>query len=275
MKAPEELLKIQQWFGELISHPLNDKQKLDFSTSCRDNVVRRAAEYILPSPTLKPRERIEIYNQQYWWRLLGVLRGNFPSLVACLGEKEFDRKVGVPYLLAHPSTNWSIDRLGDALPEWLKGDDERINTLAHIDRAYLQSLFGERSPIRNDAATSQGLQLQLRLQGHLQLLVVSHRVLEWRRSVVDAKGKGTPPLSSLKALDEAMGCAIYRDAEGRRMGLYIPKLQMEWLSLFRRPCSLLDSIDWIEFLDPSKSVLAGHSLNEWIRQAIQLCWLKA
>src|SRR5690349_7461016 len=53
---------------------------------------RAAAEkYIKPNDRLTSFERLQIYNQQYWWRLLGAFGEDFRGLNAVLGERKFDR----------------------------------------------------------------------------------------------------------------------------------------------------------------------------------------
>ena len=56
-----------------------------------------AAQFIKPNDRLDSFERLQIYNQQYWWRLLGNFAEDFRGLRAVLGERKFDR-LAVAYL---------------------------------------------------------------------------------------------------------------------------------------------------------------------------------
>ena len=46
-----------------------------------------AASYIKPNDRLTSFERLEIYNRQYWFRVLGSMVEDFPGLRAVLGER--------------------------------------------------------------------------------------------------------------------------------------------------------------------------------------------
>ncbi len=84
----------------------------------RTNAVT-AAQIIKPNDRLTSFDRLEIYNQQYWWRLLGCFNDDFRGVRAVIGERKFDR-LAVEYLEAHGSTSWSLRNLGQDLPAFLK-----------------------------------------------------------------------------------------------------------------------------------------------------------
>jgi len=60
---------------------------------------------------LGPEERIDIYAQMYYARLLAVLREDFPRVAAILGCARFDAIVRA-YLACYPSTHPSLRHLG-------------------------------------------------------------------------------------------------------------------------------------------------------------------
>src|SRR6267378_4030914 len=59
-----------------------------------------AEKFIKPNDRLTAFERLQIYNQQYWWRLLGAFAEDFRGLRAVLGERKFD-KLAIAYVEAH------------------------------------------------------------------------------------------------------------------------------------------------------------------------------
>src|SRR5437868_5990694 len=61
-----------------------------------------AASIIKPNDRLTSFERLEIYNRQYWFRLLDVMEEDFPGLRAVLGPAGFDR-LARAYLAKYPS----------------------------------------------------------------------------------------------------------------------------------------------------------------------------
>jgi len=76
--------------------------------------------YITSSPTLKPHQRIELYNQQYWWRLVRVMQENFPLLTRLFGYYEFNESIATPYLLKYPPSKWTLNALGEHIERWVE-----------------------------------------------------------------------------------------------------------------------------------------------------------
>jgi hypothetical protein len=76
-----------------------------------------------PSPALAPPERLRIYADMYFWRLLGVLRDDFPRVAELLGSERFAALAGA-YLQAHPSENGSVRHVGRHLARFMteRGD---------------------------------------------------------------------------------------------------------------------------------------------------------
>ncbi|MFN8544882.1 MAG: DNA-binding domain-containing protein [Candidatus Binatia bacterium] len=73
---------------------------------------------ITPGPRLAPATRFQVYANAYLWRLLDVLRGDFPRVAAWQGEEEF-AAVAHDYFAATPSTHPSLRHLGAAFPTFL------------------------------------------------------------------------------------------------------------------------------------------------------------
>src|SRR5205807_7246786 len=71
-------------------------------------------EFIKPNDRLTSFERIEIYNRQYWFRLIDCLYDDYPGLLAVLGPKKFHRLV-IEYLDANPSRSFTLRNLGSRL----------------------------------------------------------------------------------------------------------------------------------------------------------------
>ncbi len=77
-----------------------------------------AASYIKPNSLLTSFERLEIYNRQYWFRVIAAVSEDFPALQVVLGQEKFDSLV-LGYLRENPSTSFSLRNLGARLPAWL------------------------------------------------------------------------------------------------------------------------------------------------------------
>jgi hypothetical protein len=75
-------------------------------------------ERILPSRTLTAIERLDIYRGMYELRLEGALRIDYPGLLHFLGEERFT-ELSRLYIREHPSRSYTLNRLGDRLPDFL------------------------------------------------------------------------------------------------------------------------------------------------------------
>ena len=140
-KVPKNLRKIQEWFGGIIAQPVDLNSRINPITPSGQSIEKESALFISPSPTLQPSDRIQIYNQQYWWRLFSSLHESFPFLLRLFGYREFNQKVATPYLVKYPPNHWALCFLGQRLPRWAEeeyheGDKQLILDAANIDWTY-------------------------------------------------------------------------------------------------------------------------------------------
>jgi hypothetical protein len=75
-------------------------------------------QVVTRSRALSAIERLDIYNRAYFGRLLECLREEYSVLAFALGEELFDA-FAVGYLQTHPSTSYTLGKLGESFPEYL------------------------------------------------------------------------------------------------------------------------------------------------------------
>jgi Putative DNA-binding domain len=78
-----------------------------------------AAQYIKPNERLTSFERLEIYNRQYWFRVLASMAEDFPGLRAILGQRRFEDMCRA-YLAECRSRSFTLRNLGARLETWLR-----------------------------------------------------------------------------------------------------------------------------------------------------------
>src|SRR5277367_6509665 len=147
---PNTLLDMQIWFAKIITSPLQECDQANlpvYQSHLIDDIRGRIAS----SPQLKSEERIGIYHQQYWWRLISIMQELYPSLVHLFGYEEFNRLIAEPYLLDCPPQDWFLSRIGSNIPDWLKKNYQEKNAslvleLASLDLAYERLIFTEILP---------------------------------------------------------------------------------------------------------------------------------
>ena len=99
--------------------PLTSSERMQRRAPGGGSMKRYASRFIKPNDRLTSFERLEIYNRQYWFRVLPALGEDFPGLRAVLGAKRFDA-VAQAYLIANPSRSFTLRDLGSSMESWLR-----------------------------------------------------------------------------------------------------------------------------------------------------------
>lgn len=98
-------------------------------------------EVISDDDRLTAAERVAIYGEMYWRRLLDVLREDFSRTSRLLGDETF-ATIARAYLAAHPSRHPSIARVGEAFPDFISSHadvPDHVSDLARLEWARLES----------------------------------------------------------------------------------------------------------------------------------------
>jgi hypothetical protein len=177
------LLELQRRMAEDVMRPLTPDFRMQSSTRDGSSTHELAETYIKPNDLLSSFDRLEIYNRQYWFRVIGAVAEDFPGLLAVLGEEKFDRLV-LAYLKENPSTSFTLRNLGSKLPHWLEGHSEfaprrhdLLVDVAKLEWAYIESFDNASlSPLSELDISNLTAESQLSLQPHLQLLALRYPV---------------------------------------------------------------------------------------------------
>lgn len=117
---PCNLDQIQQWMQTVIMHPdgivagmasERARDQIDIDPDQIEKIVRR-------SHRQTSTERMQIYANAYYARLVECLREEFPALAHTLGEETFDG-FAFHYLQEHPSQSYTLAHLGKNFPRYL------------------------------------------------------------------------------------------------------------------------------------------------------------
>ena len=219
------LLELQRRMAEDVRRPLTPEYEMQETTEGGESTKMVAESYIAPNARLTSFERLEIYNRQYWFRLISAVAEDFPTLNAVLGQSRFDALI-LAYLAAHPSTSWTLRNLGGKLPAFLEVHPEfagrrhrLVVDVAKLEWAYVEAFDGAyRAPLTDDDARAVGPETKLSLQPHLQLLSLSYPV----DNLVLAVKKGAPETEIVS------GAASQR---ARRVWVTLPPMRQERIHL--------------------------------------------
>lgn len=118
--SPRPLRALQSWLQAVITHPegVRDgalspeaQRVIRLSRGEVESVIRR-------SRNLTSEERLGIYANAYYARLLECLAEVYPVLARALGEEVFN-SFAFEYLQRYPSRSYTLTRLGESFPRFL------------------------------------------------------------------------------------------------------------------------------------------------------------
>ena len=151
MSQVPRLDQIQRWLQAVIMHPEGVSAGID-SPEARSEIdvpADKVEQVVDPSRNRTSVERLEVYANAYYARLLECLRDEFPALLHAVGEEVFD-ELGFAYLQAYPSTSYTLSRLSRNFAQFLEEtrprDEEEEGPSwpdFMIDLARLERTYGE------------------------------------------------------------------------------------------------------------------------------------
>jgi hypothetical protein len=111
--------RLQRWMLGVITHSGAVPDAITAPECASVLSPEHVPDVLLPSRSLTPPERLAIYHDMYPLRMYDALAGDYPGLEHFLGEDAFRRLVA-EYTAVHPSRSYTLNRLGDHLPEFVK-----------------------------------------------------------------------------------------------------------------------------------------------------------
>ena len=190
-----KLAAIQKRMARAVMTPLAPGDNMQRRTPGMGDMRRYASTFIKPNDRLTSFERLELYNRQYWWRVLAALQEDFPGLRAVLGDKKFDA-MSKAYLVDCPSTSFTLRNLGKKLEGWLTkhpkwaGKGQRLALdITRLEMADIEAFDGKAEPALKpeDITAAAGGSLKLRLQPYVQLLDCKYPVDDLLLAVRDSE----------------------------------------------------------------------------------------
>lgn len=242
-EPPEALKRLQEGLGQAIRLPVSfETGKFAFAS---ENYAGSIASAVLPRGKQSGRDRLSIYNEQYWFRLFTILQEDYPLLAATLGMWRFNQ-LACAYLDRFPSRSPFLDKLADKFEAFLGGDAPYASTLtlqiaaletalaktfhAPASEAFRPDRFAEQVPAMSGDSV-------LVFQSGFSLFeedwnLMESRVLLLKKNAEDPVTLHKPVLESRKGY-----WAIFRK-EGRLDWKEIDRTQYRLLSELARGCPL-------------------------------------
>jgi hypothetical protein len=177
------LEQLQRAVFEVTRQPLTPSEKIRPRLPDGRSVREIANALIKPNDRMTSFERLQVYSQQYWFRILASLSEDFPGLRSLIGKRKFER-LSVAYLNECPSQSFTLRNLGSRLEAWLQKHPEYVAgvervaiDMVRLEWADIEAFDGLELPrITADDSGKLSGDTVFRLQPHLHLLDVAYPV---------------------------------------------------------------------------------------------------
>ena len=171
------LLELQRRMAKAVMQPLTAAEGMRRRTGDGRSMMTEASGFIKPNSRLTGFERLEIYNRQYWFRILDSFAEDFPGLRAVVGQKQFDR-LARKYLTDCPSQSFTLRNLGSRLLPWLEAhaeftepDGDLALDMVRLEWAHIEAFdAAERQPLTPAQIAGLNGDAKLSLQPYIRLL---------------------------------------------------------------------------------------------------------
>jgi len=226
-----QLGELQAAMAGAIMRPLAARDRMQKSSAVVANAI------IAPNDRLTSFERLEIYNRQYWFRILDCFYDDYPGLRAVLGDRKFDR-LARAYLARYPSESFSLRNLGRrvegflrAEPKWAAPHQRLALDMVRIEWANIVAFDEAAKPTIDidDLLGRDPSKVRLALQPYITLLEVRYPVDD----LLIAAKKGDDRLRS-----EASNAVALQHKRARRISFRGLKPQPLYIAVHRMECSV-------------------------------------
>lgn len=267
--CPKALLEMQTWFANIIISAYQETDDANIPIY-QSSLIEEICKQIAPSPQLKSEERMGIYHQQYWWRLLTIMQELFPSLVRLFDYEDFNRQIAGPYLVDFPPKDWFISNIGLGLPDWIEKNYKEkdyllVLELARLDQVYERLVFTNFSPPIEPERLELCEKEILYLQPHVLLFETHVDFFTFRKQLLEHPPEHwkTNDLPSIKKSRDKTFFVLFRLNEN---SLYEEILEehFQLLMRFKKGTNLLDIVPLLE---------KGGDVIEWFRSLVSRGWL--
>jgi len=278
-----ELLHLQRWMADAIMQPLTRSHGMRHQVGGR-SVKQQITDVIKPNDRLSGFERLEIYNRQYWFRVLDSFAEDFPGLRAVVGAPAFDR-IAIAYISQHPSRSYTLAALGSRLAPWMLanpgflGDRKKLSLeMAKLEWAHIAAFEAAEHPA---LATADGIDgsTRLKLQPYLHLFHFHHPVDDLLLAVREAESNGgLSPQKRRQLLRDLVSAPVYLAVHRAEFSVHYKRLDPEAFTLLRsiqRGASLGDGIEGAFKGSKIPADRWPHLIEGWFANWMELGWFCA
>lgn len=276
--VPPPLKKTQQWFASIITRPIDEDNRMIRVSPTGIPMEQEAPLYITPNSALRSDERIQIYNQQYWWRLLTNMQEGFPFLSRLFGFYAFNQMICFPYLQKYPPNHWSLNALGDRLCQWIEeeytdNDKTLIYNVARVDWAFGNAFVAAALEMAEQGKSNQ----KLCLQPYVHLFELPYDLFQLRKEFMKQEHEywlnNEFPILIHHPEGKSYYFVLYRDRFFNIDFLQIEQAEFRFLRHFQEPATIEEACDWVGEQDEAFCDEAAEKIQEWFHHWAMRQWL--
>jgi hypothetical protein len=271
---------LQREMAAAVMMPLTRDENMCTSAPDGRAMADVAASFVAPNSRLTAFERLEIYNRQYWFRVLDALREDFSAVAAIVGKQKWDA-LAIAYLTAHPSRSFTLRNIGSRLEEWLAANPQfagrRAQLAAHVARlewAHVESFdAADAVPLSSDEMSAIDGGSHLALQPHLRLLELHYPIDELVIALHRKHRDGEAEDVRLPSLRRRMQWLAVHRVEHSVYYRRLEREEFRILQAFDRGARLSDALE--QGFDGSRMAAKTRTakLSAWFRLWAELGWL--
>jgi hypothetical protein len=276
------LAQLQRRMADAVMQPLSRTDGMRRTVKGR-SMEREAGEFIKPNDRLTSFERLEIYNRQYWFRVLDSFSEDFPGLRMVLGETAFWR-VAHAYITEYPSRSFTLRNLGSQLASWIErksstafipaGLRELALDMARLEWAHIEAFDAADCPVLNPETALDGADT-LRLQPYLRLLEVHYPVDNLLLTVRHARNGRLSAPRRQKLLRDVPNAPVFIAVHRAEFSVHYKRLEQEaflLLESLQRQATLAEALEtaFCESAVPQDAI--GELIQGWFANWMELGW---
>lgn len=266
INSTEDLRTFQRLMAAAVIRPLDAQDNLQSRWIDGRRMDKVVAEFIKPNDRLTSFERLQLYNQMYWYRLFESIRDDCPGLRAALGDAVFER-LSKAYLTKCPSQSFTLRNLSSRLEQFIR-DNPRLTAphtalaleIARFEWAQTVAFDDGAKPVIavEEIAGTPPTRLRLGLQPYITLLALRHPIDTF---VISVKRRDAMRSEASNAPDSQL--AVRKRARRVRR----PRVSPTWVAVHRHGNRL-----YYKRLDPAafrilEAISGGATLSRAIAAA--------
>ncbi|MFT7616888.1 MAG: hypothetical protein ACI97A_000518 [Planctomycetota bacterium] len=136
----ESLDRFERWMLQVVSHPEGIEAGITSNEAHQIWPTDSVEEIATAGPQLSAMDRLRVYSDMYYWRLVESLAEDFPVVQFTLGHERF-HEIAKSYLHHYPSSSPNLAHLGSHFSAFLAETNETIDhrgflvDVASVERA--------------------------------------------------------------------------------------------------------------------------------------------